>query len=120
MRGGLTYWWLGMLGNNTPVANPRPSVVKQACLLRNGIPRATWIETGTFKGETTRFLARHATKVYSLEPEPQLYAAAVTSLADLKNVELLSETSERAVPKLVANAKSAGRGLATAVRELLG
>jgi G8 domain len=28
MRGGLTYWWLGMLGNNTPVANPRPSVVK--------------------------------------------------------------------------------------------
>lgn len=82
-------------------AAPSPAVVKQACLLRNGIPRATWVETGTLAGETTRFLAGHAPKVYSIEPEPRLYAAAVAALAHLGNVELIHATSEHAFPKLL-------------------
>lgn len=82
-------------------AAPSPDFVKRACLLRNGIAGATWVETGTSLGVTTRLLAAHASKVYTLEPEPVLFANARRSLADLANVEVLNGTSERLLPQIL-------------------
>lgn len=83
-------------------AAPSPHYIKQACLVRNGIPDATWIETGTFLGQTTHFLSRHAARVYSIEPEPTLYANAVKYFKNFSNVVILNGTSESELPKLLS------------------
>ncbi len=38
-------------------AMPCPHHIKQATLLRNGLLRSTWVETGTYMGDTTALLA---------------------------------------------------------------
>lgn len=82
-------------------AAPSPQFVKWACLLRNGIPGGTWVETGTYMGETTRLLARHSRMVFSIEPQPELHARASRRLRHLANVEILLGTSEQVMPGLL-------------------
>lgn len=82
-------------------AAPSPHFIKQGCLLRNGLPAATWVETGTFLGQTTQLLAQHGTQVYSIEPEPKLYARARNLFSKHGNVEILNGTSEAVFPTLL-------------------
>lgn len=82
-------------------AAPSPHFIKQACLLRNGFQAATWVETGTFLGQTTQLLARHAAYVYSIEPEPNLFARAEKIFSDKKNVKILKGASEDIFPELL-------------------
>jgi hypothetical protein len=82
-------------------AAPSPHFIKQACLLRNGFPAATWVETGTFLGQTTELLSRHAARVYSIEPEPKLFARAQKLFVSRKHVEVLNGTSENVFPELL-------------------
>lgn len=82
-------------------AAPSPHHIKQACLIRNGIPNATWIETGTYLGQTTQLLSKYASKVYSIEPEPTLFANAKKYFSSFANVEILNGTSEDVFPNLL-------------------
>ena len=82
-------------------AAPSPHHIKQSCLLRNGLPNATWVETGTYLGETTRILSKNSLKVYSIEPEPTLFTNAKHYFANFKNVEILNGTSEEVFPRLL-------------------
>lgn len=82
-------------------AAPSPHFIKQSRLLRNGFPHATWVETGTFLGHTTSLLAKHAAQVYSIEPEPTLFANAKARFASTGNVEILNGTSEEVFPELL-------------------
>jgi hypothetical protein len=82
-------------------AAPSPNFIKQACLIRNGIPNATWVETGTYLGETTKLLLKYASKVYSIEPEPTLFANAKRNFSNFGNVEILNGTSEGVFPDLL-------------------
>ena len=82
-------------------AAPSPHFIKQGCLLRNGLPDATWVETGTFLGQTTQLLSIHGTQVYSIEPEPKLFARARTLFNQCGNVEILNGTSEEVFPTLL-------------------
>jgi predicted O-methyltransferase YrrM len=50
--------------------------VKWQVLLNHSIPNAIWIETGTYLGDTTHLLSKHAKFVYTLEPEPTLFRKA--------------------------------------------
>jgi hypothetical protein len=70
-------------------------------LLRNGLPDSTWIETGTYLGETTRFLAKRSRFVYSLEPEPTLFANAKELFKRTGNVRIINGTSETVLPSLL-------------------
>lgn len=83
-------------------ASPSPQFIKQSCLVRNGIAGATWVETGTFLGATTQLLSKHAPKVYSIEPEPTLYANARAKFENMKNVEIIKGTSEDVFPTLLS------------------
>lgn len=82
-------------------AAPSPDFIKRTVLLRHGWPEATWVETGTYRGDTTVLLAASARRVVSLEPADALYAAARQRFANTPNVELINATSEAAFPTLL-------------------
>jgi len=83
-------------------AAPSPPHVKRATILRLGLPEATWVETGTFLGDTTALLALCARRVHSIEPEPKLCARAKARFAGSPNVEIHGGLSEEILPILLA------------------
>ena len=85
----------------TGFAAPSPHFIKQACLIRNGLPNATWVETGTFLGQTTEVLSKKGKRVYSIEPEPILFANAKKYFSSNIKVEILNGTSEDIFPTLL-------------------
>lgn len=82
-------------------AGPSPSHIKRRVLLRLGILEGTWVETGTYLGETTAILAEKAKQVYSIEPEPALCARAQALFAGRGNIEIIRGTSEQIFPGLM-------------------
>ncbi len=82
---------------------PAPREVKWAILHRYGIPTATWIETGTFLGDTTAFLAQTARWVYSIEPEPRLAESARKRFSNSSNVTIIEGLSEDVLEELVVS-----------------
>lgn len=82
-------------------ASPSPSFIKRQVVLRSGIPGATWVETGTYKGDTAALLSDNAKKVFTIEPAEHLYAAAKRRFASKPNVEVIHGLSEEVFPQLV-------------------
>lgn len=82
-------------------ASPSPHFVKQACLLRNGLENAIWVETGTYLGDTTQKLSQIGSMVYSIEPEPVLFAKAKSRFELQTNVEIINGLSEEVFPALL-------------------
>ena len=80
---------------------PSPDFVKRAVLLRNRLPNATWVETGTYYGDTTFELAKIAAKIYTLEPDQMLYENAKKRFASHQNVEIINGISEEIFPTLL-------------------
>ena len=71
-------------------------------LTRHGIAGAVWIETGTYLGDTTEYLALGGAKmVFSIEPGPKLFADAVERFRDFANVQILCGLSEEVLPTLL-------------------
>ena len=77
-----------------------PFFVKEAVLAKYAIPNATWVETGTFEGQTTQFLAEMSPKVYTIEPADKYYNAAVDAFQGT-HIEPLHGTSEQIMPDLM-------------------
>jgi glycosyltransferase involved in cell wall biosynthesis len=82
-------------------AAPSPHFVKHKVLLRNGLRDATWVETGTFLGDTTSALSKVAKMVYSIEPEPTLFAKAEQRFSSISNVKIIKGLSEDVFPNLL-------------------
>ena len=82
-------------------AAPCPNSIKRTCILRNGLSNSTWVETGTYKGDTTSLLARNARFVHSIEPAKQLYDQSQRKLKKFDNVSLHFGTSEEVFPILI-------------------
>jgi hypothetical protein len=82
-------------------APPSPPHVKRHVLRRNGTPGATWVETGTFLGDTTAFLADDARRVYSIEPHQALYEQAVARFRDRPTIEIRHGLSEVVLPAVL-------------------
>ena len=81
---------------------PSPKYVKELVLLRWG-GQATWIETGTAFGETTKILAENSSYVFSIEPSKLLHETALKKLLGLPNVSLIFGTSEEKFGSLLSN-----------------
>lgn len=73
---------------------PAPFRVKSRFLLANSIPRAPWIETGTYLGETTSFLAENSPQVISIEPSTELFKFASNRFKNDSRIVLLHGSSE--------------------------
>lgn len=70
-----------------------PQIVKQNIFLKYGLKDAVWVESGTHLGITTEYLSNHFPHIYSIEPEPKLYASARKRFEG-KNVTLFNDISE--------------------------
>lgn len=81
---------------NNGFSSPSPQFIKTQVLKRNGIQAGTWVETGTYLGDTTKFLSKNfpTSKVISLEPQIQIFTFAKFRLRFRKNVFLINGSSE--------------------------
>jgi len=82
-------------------AMPAPKAVKRAVLSRYGHLSGTWVETGTYYGDTTAFLAKTGQHVFSIEPSPELARIAVERFKGFHNVTILEGLSENRLPQLL-------------------
>ena len=83
-------------------SSPSPQHVKIKVLKSHSLPDATWIETGTYLGDTTSKLSKIAKKVISIEPQTELSLFASTRLKRKKNVAVINATSEGCIIKVLA------------------
>lgn len=63
------------------------------------------IETGTYKGITTKWLAEHFENVYSIEIMRQYYEEASLGLKGFDNVKLMNSDSRKALPSILDRIK---------------
>jgi len=81
--------------------SPSPTWIKRSVLLRLGLKDATWVETGTFIGDTTALLAAESKTVYTIEPEQTLFEQAEKRFRDNPRVHVVHGLSESVFPTLL-------------------
>lgn len=81
--------------------SPSPLRIKHATLLRIGSKNATWVETGTFLGETTELLAKESKLVFTIEPEPNLFEKAKLRFIGQPHIQVIHGLSENIFPTLL-------------------
>ena len=81
-------------------SSPAPQFVKWL-VLKNWGGKETWVETGTYKGETTAELAKYSKMVYSVEASPKFAIEASEKFAKETNIQILSGLSEDRLPELL-------------------
>jgi hypothetical protein len=84
-------------------AAPSPNHVKRMVLARVALPNATWVETGTYLGDTTAFLSSRSRAVITIEPEPSLYRKAAERFKRTSNVRVIEGRSEDVMPEVLAS-----------------
>jgi hypothetical protein len=81
-----------------------PQFIKEKVLEMYSIKNANWIETGTFRGDTTHYLSKRFPHIYSIEPQVKFYNAALNRFKS-KNVTLFNDVSENVLPILLPTLK---------------
>jgi hypothetical protein len=66
-----------------------------------GVKDATWVETGTFLGDTTVLLAKDSKKVFTIEPENFLFEQAKKRFQNESCIDVIHGLSESAFPVLL-------------------
>lgn len=89
----------------TSFALPAPPNIKHKVLARYLNNLEIVIETGTFRGESTKVLSEICGRVITIEPGQKLYERAKLILKEFKNVEIINQTSEGILEGLVSQAK---------------
>lgn len=79
---------------------PSPQIVKRGIKKKYGIADVQWVETGTYRGSTTFWLADNYPHVYSIEPSVKHFLAA-SKIAKGRNVTLFNDVSENVLPSLL-------------------
>jgi len=71
-----------------------PNFIKKKILRKFGHTGADWIETGTYLGQTTKFLSKYYPNVVSIEPVLDFYQFTRDRFANRKNVKIVNGYSE--------------------------
>jgi len=86
------------MDNNFPPNSPQ--IVKWSTLERHGGKNSCWIETGTYRGDTTQKLSLISDRVFSIEPSEKLFKEAEIRLSGFSNVTLICGTSENSLEEV--------------------
>jgi len=73
---------------------PYPTFIKRKTLVAHSILEASWIETGTYMGSTSQFLAKRYPKVTTIEPSEYFFKFSESRLKRNKRVVTLFGSSE--------------------------
>jgi len=76
-------------------ASPSPRAVKWQVLARYGSPNRPWIETGTYMGRTTKFLAKIGSRVISIEADPQYASRAQNRFLRNPKIRIIHGESDK-------------------------
>lgn len=74
---------------------PVPDFVKKRTILAYHLPNCVWVETGTYRGKTTEFLAKIAVRVFTIEASKELYRKNCQKLAKHKNIVAVLGSSQQ-------------------------
>jgi hypothetical protein len=80
--------------------NPVPHFLKMKVLSAASDVDA-WIETGTYVGQTTRFLGESGTTVVSIEPSVDLAVSATRNLSSYTNIKIVNALSEEVLGEVI-------------------
>jgi hypothetical protein len=84
--------WLNFVGRS--YSSPSPTNIKMKTLLHYALKQGKWIETGTYMGGTTQYLAKRFPLIISIEPSEIFHNYSKSRLRKVKNISLLNGTSE--------------------------
>jgi hypothetical protein len=84
--------WISFVSRNFDA--PYPTFIKRKTLVSHSVFNGSWIETGTYMGSTTQFLARRYPKVTTIEPSEYFYRFSESRLKRNRNVITLFGSSE--------------------------
>jgi hypothetical protein len=73
---------------------PSPWPVKMQIIRRYMVNNATFIESGTYLGDTANYVSKFSSKVITLEPDLKLFEISRNRLQDVENIEVLNLSSE--------------------------
>lgn len=74
--------------------SPYPTFIKRKTLVSHSIENAAWIETGTYMGSTSKFLAKSYPKVTTIEPSDYFFKFSESRLKRNRNIVILFGSSE--------------------------
>tara|TARA_X000000950_G_scaffold288904_1_gene408237 strand:- start:997 stop:1632 length:636 start_codon:yes stop_codon:yes gene_type:complete len=80
--------------------SPSPEFVKHKVLKRFNLENSTWIETGTYYGDTTKYLSKFAKKIFTIEADTRLFNIAKKRFDKSKTITVIYGESEKIVAKL--------------------
>jgi len=72
-----------------------------ALRIRDASKADVFIETGTFKGDTSVWASDHFEKVFTVEIDPDMYAAAAQRLSGFKNISCLPGDSRKILSEVL-------------------
>lgn len=81
--------------------SPSPQSVKKHVLMQNVIKKATWVETGTYLGTSTKLFSKLGVPVFSVEPQFELFDYNLWKFRNRPNVTIIHGTSEDVFPNLL-------------------
>ena len=84
---------------------PSPYSIKKKTLQNNAFPNVGWIETGTYLGETTKFLSKKYSSVITVEPSRPHFNYVSKRFRKISNVRVINATSENSFSELLGNSK---------------
>ena len=68
--------------------------------LKQSLPVSTFVETGTFKGETTRSVVPFFDQIYTVELSPELMETTGAKLSEFDNVQMIHGSSPQVLSSL--------------------
>ena len=77
-------------------------VFKEKLFLRYNFSHGAWIESGTYLGETSKYLSKIAKYVYTIEPSKKYFDASKETLSNEKNIEIINGTSEDCLENIIS------------------
>lgn len=90
---------------NSGFAAPAPNLAKRTVLGRNALSDATWVETGTYYGDTTEFLSGIARLVHSIEPQDEIFVSAAKRLKKKEKCDFTPRNERGSLTKNPVNAR---------------
>lgn len=78
-----------------------PDDNREKLFLKYNFSSGVWIETGTYKGETTEFLSTICERVYSIEAQEELHNFVKKRLSHKSNIYLVLGTSEECLENVI-------------------